>query len=378
MPVGLIVMKWDDRVGTELIAKYPEEINVADKTLMQIYSSHEYSGEPGMISLLVGSLNIASYYAGPETRYYIILLLNLDDDADAYEGGLSDISRIILENLEDNAFVPLISSLFQRISVYPSLNQEQMLAITYQDHIKRMIIERLRDEGVVSKSELVIWLRDHHKSGFVDIESLIVELIKIDIIKESSVKGMPSELLFLINDILLLRRPPIELLKDPADKGLPTNLVDDYRKAVRSFFRTYEISDEDNLKLIELLIDPQIYETLRLLRTTIVTKNILQKLKKKGVEDIDAVLKTLWESQLIQVFQGPKGIEYYGLLSDFYVNTFFPKYIMDIIIKEYEVKSKADKVLVEYLNVLEDAYFSYKESKKAHKKEAAEERSLAI
>ena len=46
---------------------------------------------------------------------------------------------------------------------------------------------------------------------------------------------------------------------------------------------------------------------------------------------------------------------------------------MDTIIKEYEVKSKADKVLVEYLNVLEDAYFSNKETKKTQKKEAAEE-----
>jgi len=25
MPVGLVVMKWDERVGTEILAKYPEE-----------------------------------------------------------------------------------------------------------------------------------------------------------------------------------------------------------------------------------------------------------------------------------------------------------------------------------------------------------------
>ena len=24
MPVGLVVMKWDDRVGTEILTKYPE------------------------------------------------------------------------------------------------------------------------------------------------------------------------------------------------------------------------------------------------------------------------------------------------------------------------------------------------------------------
>jgi hypothetical protein len=236
-----------------------------------------------------------------------------------------------------------------------------------------MIIERLRDEGVVSKSELIIWLKDQYRHGFVDIDALLVDLIKIDIIKESSVKGMPSELIFLINDIFITRRPPVALLKNPAEKGLPENLSDDYKNAVRNYFQTYRPTEEDNLKLIEILIDPQIYETIRLLRTAIATKNVLAKLKKKGVEDVDSVLKTLWESQLIQVFQGAKGIEYYGLLSDFYINTIFPKYILGTIIKEYEVKSKADRVLVEYLNVLEDAYFSYKETKKELKKEAAEE-----
>jgi len=28
MPVGLVVMRWDERVGTEILAKYPEEITV--------------------------------------------------------------------------------------------------------------------------------------------------------------------------------------------------------------------------------------------------------------------------------------------------------------------------------------------------------------
>src|SRR5665648_1088162 len=158
-----------------------------------------------MISLMVGSLNIASYYTGPEKGYYILLLLNLDDDPDSYEGGLIDVSRIILQNLEDEAYVSLIPSLFQRLSVYPTLNNEQRLAITYQDEIKRMIINRLREEGVVSKSELMVWLKDRYKQGFVDLEGVLIELIKRDLIKETSVKGMPSELLFLTNDVLMLR-----------------------------------------------------------------------------------------------------------------------------------------------------------------------------
>ena len=364
MPVGLVVMRWDERVGTEILAKYPEEIVVTDKTLMQVYSTHEYSGESGMISLMVGSLNIASYYTGPEKGYYILLLLNLDDDPDSYEGGLIDVSRIILQNLEEEAYVNLIPSLFQRLSVYPTLNNEQQLAITYQDEIKRMIINRLREEGVVSKSELMVWLKDKYRQGFVDLDGVLIELIKRELIKEASVKGMPSELIFLIHDMLMLRVPPVQLLKDPADRGLPAKLAGDYRTEVKKFFQNYRPSEQDNLRVIDIIINPQVYETLRLLRTAIITKNDLEKLKKKGVEDVDEVLKMLWEGQMIQVFQDEMNNEYYALLSDFHLDLIFPKYLLNIIKSEYERKSKAELVLVEYLNVLEDTYMSIKAAPK--------------
>jgi len=259
MPVGLVIMRWDERVGTEILAKYPEEITITDKTLMQVYSTHEYSGEAGMISLMVGSLNIASYYTGPEKGYYILLLLNIDDDPDAYEGGLADVSRIILQNLEDDSYLQMIPSLFQRLAVYPTLNDEQRLAITYQDEIKRMIINRLREEGVVSKSELMVWLKDRYRQGFVDLESVLIELIKREIIKEASVKGMPSELIFLTHDIITLRIPPVILLKDPKDRGLPAQLSEDYRAEARKFFQTYRPSETDNLNIIEAMIKPQVY-----------------------------------------------------------------------------------------------------------------------
>ncbi len=365
MPVGLVVMRWDERVGTEILAKYPEEIVVTDKTLMQVYSTHEYSGESGMISLMVGSLNIASYYTGPEKGYYILLLLNLDDDPDAYEGGLADNSRIILQNLDDDAYIPLIPTLFRRLSVYPTLNNEQRLAMTYQDEIKRMIINRLREEGVVSKSELMVWLKDKYRQGFVDLEGVLIELIKRELIKEASVKGISSELIFLIHDILMVRIPPVQLLKDPADRGLPAQLAEDYRMEVKKFFQNYRPSEQDNLRVIDIIINPQVYETLRLLRTAIVTKNDLEKLKKKGVEDVDEVLKMLWEGQMIQVFQDEMNNEYYALLSDFYLDLIFPKYLLNIIKSEYERKSKAEQVLIEYLNVLEDTYISIKSAPKS-------------
>jgi len=365
MPIGLVVMRWDERVGTEILAKYPDEITITDKTLMQVYSTHEYSGESGMISLMIGSLNVASYYTGPEKGYYILMLLNLDDDPDAYEGGLADASRIILQNLEDDVFINMIPSLFKRLSVYPTLNKEQHLAMTYQDEIKRMIINRLRDEGTVSKSELIVWLKDRYKQGIVDLESVLLDLIKRELVKETSVKGMPSELIFLTNDVLMLRVPPVQLLKDPADRGLPSQLASNYKIEAKKFFQNYRPSEQDNLRLIENIINPQVYETLRLLRTAIVTRNDLEKLKKKGVDDVDDVLKMLWETQMIQVFQDDKNNEYYALLSDFYIDKVFPKYLLNVIKAEYEKKSKADQVLLEYLTVLENAYLNLKAAVKS-------------
>ncbi|MBY8985133.1 MAG: hypothetical protein KGD65_08710 [Candidatus Lokiarchaeota archaeon] len=368
MPIGLIIMKWDDRAGTEILAKYPKEIVLTEKTLMQVYSTHEYSGESGMISLMIGSLNIASYYTGPEKNFYILLLLNLDDDPDAYEEGLVDISRTILRYIDEDASLQMIPTLFRRLSVYPTLSDEQRLALTYQDEIKRMIIDRLRDEGVVSKSELMIWLKDKYKQGFIDVEGVLLELIKREIVKEASVKGISSEFVFLIKDILIMRVPPVKILQDPADRGLPSQLVENYKADAKRFFQNYQPTEGDNLRVLDILTNPQVYETLRILRTSVVTKNELKKLKKKGVEDLDDVLKILWDTQMVQVFQGERGNEYYALLSDFHLKLIFPKYLMNTIKTVYDQKSKADQVLIEYLTVLENTYTSLKATAKAKAK----------
>ena len=79
-PLGLLLMRWDERIGTELLVKYPEDLNVTEKTLMQLYATHEYSGEQGVINLTFGPVNVLSYYTGPESSYYVVLFLNLEDE----------------------------------------------------------------------------------------------------------------------------------------------------------------------------------------------------------------------------------------------------------------------------------------------------------
>jgi len=363
-PIGFLLMRWDERIGTELLIKQPHDIRISDKTLMQVYSTHEYTGERGLITLTIGSMNVLSYYTGPESGYYIMLLLNLDDDPDAYEGGMVNVAQIILQNVEDDAYLEMIPSLFQRLSVYPILNDEQNLVFLYQDELTRMIINILGEYGVILKSELKVWVQEKYTEGFFDLEAILTEFIKRDLIKEISVKGMPSELIFLIKDIFMFRVPPINLLENPIDKGLPTQFTKIYQTEVQEYFKKYVPSEEDNLRIVEILINPQVYETLRLLRTAIITRQDLEKLKKKGVDDIYGVLKMLWDTQMIKVFKDKDNIEYYALNSDFYIDLIFPKYLLNGIKVAYEQKSKSNKVLREYLGVLENTYFDLKSKKK--------------
>ena len=66
------------------------------------------------------------------------------------------------------------------------------------------------------------------------------------------------------------------------------------------------------------------------------------------------------------MFQDDKNNEYYALLSDFYIDKVFPKYLLNIIKAEYEMKSKADQVLLEYLTVLENTYLNLKTAVKSN------------
>ncbi|MFX1379877.1 MAG: DUF2341 domain-containing protein [Promethearchaeota archaeon] len=363
-PVGLVLMKWNERVGTEILAKYPEETIISEKTCMQIYSTHEYSGEKGTITLSVGPLNIISYYTGPEQGYYLLLILDLEDDPDLYEGGMADVLRGLIENVEDDSFKMLMPSYFQRLSLYPSFSDEEILALTYQDEAKRMIIDNLREAGVISKAELVIWFKDKYIEKFIDLEATISDLLKKGIIKQVSVKGLLSELIVLINDVYMLRVPPIEIIEDPINRGLPTQFKKEYIDIVKKFFQSYIPSNEDNLKIVTLLSNPQVHLTLRLLRSAIVSRQELEKLKVKGVADPYGVIKALWENKLIAVFQDEMNNEYYALLSDFYIDLIFPKYLLQVIKTSYEQKSLTNKVLMEYLEILEDVYYNLKSDEK--------------
>ena len=120
MPDGLIVMKYDERSGMDIMAKYPEEkLKISNNTLMHILNLHEFSKQPGIASLTIQNINFVTYYSGSETDFFFILMLNMLEDPEDYEIVLEDVSQIVLENIGENKYIEMLPSLFKQIVEHP-------------------------------------------------------------------------------------------------------------------------------------------------------------------------------------------------------------------------------------------------------------------
>ena len=119
MPDSLIVMKYNDRKGVDIQAKYPKgDLKVSKETLMHVFNLHGFE-EPGIASLSINEINITTYYSGKEKDYFIILILNILENPDDFEQVLIEISQEILNNLENKEFVEMLPSFFKKVSEYP-------------------------------------------------------------------------------------------------------------------------------------------------------------------------------------------------------------------------------------------------------------------
>ncbi len=117
MPVGLVLMKWDERVATEVLFSYPEDedFEISDKTLSHLLTLHGFTEKPGLSTLTVKRVNLVTYYSGSEKGHYVILVLNILENPDEFEEEYEEIAQTILENLEDEKYKEMVPSFFKRL-----------------------------------------------------------------------------------------------------------------------------------------------------------------------------------------------------------------------------------------------------------------------
>ena len=78
MPVGILVLKWDNEIGPVLIATYPESLDPPKNLQTQIYSAHRYSSlEPGFGKLTLKNNKMASVYTGAVGLLMVYIIYRL-------------------------------------------------------------------------------------------------------------------------------------------------------------------------------------------------------------------------------------------------------------------------------------------------------------
>jgi len=360
MANGIIIMHWDDRIGAEITTAYPEGIDkkIQIKTLMQLYAQHEYTGEAGFVFLTIGDLNLVSYYTGPNTKYYIVLSLDEDEEGAEFQEGILILTRQLMEIVSDPDLVKdRIPYLFKQAAAYPYFTEEQKLGIFFADEIKRKILERFRMEMMVSRSDIELWIKQNFEI-YVDIEALLEQLMSMGLVKTVSVKGISSDMMFFVQDIMMLRHPPIEILKDPTAHNMPAPLKKFYVEEVQNFFKQYILNESDNMKIIaNVICDVDTYNVFKLLRENVYTMSELKEKTNKNEVELGHILKSLWELKMITVLEDAHKVEFYCILSDFYIGKFYPTYNIDTILKSHANKVQSKKVLLKALDIMREEYY---------------------
>ncbi|MEM1884470.1 MAG: hypothetical protein QXZ24_02555, partial [Candidatus Jordarchaeales archaeon] len=245
MPLGMIVVRWDNRLGAVLEAKYPPQLRVTEDQIMKIYTAHAMSiGEApaGFLSLRVGDLNVASYYGGWDINYYVALILTPEEDADSYEDGLTEIASYIFSKLEDEAYKEELEELFNKLVRFPSLTEEQKMAVALSDPIRRALFEKMTEEGSSTLSDLETWLKYKFELKSVELFSLLTPLVKNGLISLRWVEGLPSQCAFLVRDVFVARVPARAIVKKAQSNEWGAEASSEYLDEVKDFFRNYALT----------------------------------------------------------------------------------------------------------------------------------------
>ncbi|MFB0560197.1 MAG: hypothetical protein ACETWM_03020 [Candidatus Lokiarchaeia archaeon] len=356
MPFGIIVVRWDNRLGAVLEAKFPEDIRTTEDQIMKIYTAHAMGeAAAGFMSMRLGNLNVASYYGGWDLNYYVALLLTLEENADDYEDGLAEISAGIFAKLENEEYKAELEDLYTKLTRFPTLSEEQKMGVILSDPARLSIIERMIEEGNTTISDLEIWLKNKLDVKAIELYSFLAPLIKNGLVTIQWVEGLPSQCVFLIRDVFIARVPARIIVKRAKSGELSPEVASDFLDEVKNFFRDYIVSPEDTETITKILSDPDAYDVLVALRESILPKGEIHSLLNKKKSVVDSILGALKKAGFTTELKIDQKT-HVALKTDIKVMTFFPEYLVEQIAQQYNDQIKPPRMLLWHLKALRDSY----------------------
>ena len=123
MPVGILIIRWDNEIGPINEGFYPETLKITNNLLTQVYSSHRYQSlKPGFASISLKNNKVVSFFSGVGAdhisveNYVVALLLRRDEKPSKYREILKTIAAEILDQTQDSKFIKLLPKLYRDLA----------------------------------------------------------------------------------------------------------------------------------------------------------------------------------------------------------------------------------------------------------------------
>ncbi len=376
MPKGFIITKWTDE-GLEIPIQYPNDLHLDYDDLMRIFYAHiTGAGQAGNLVVRLESArsNVSSFFTGMESEeeeesYMINLVLDIDEEPDIFgEEKLHDININILEYLKlktkdgifndpSNDVLQYLKYAFYTLERLENLSKEQRMAQIYSSRKGKCILDLLQEKPR-SKAELQSLVEKKLNTIISNFDLTLDPFFKTDLIKQDWIEGLPDIYLFLKTDFVIYRKPP-ELIVESAKRKRPTSFVaKKYLNEVKEFFRTYEPSLEDSLKLTHTMIDPDLFNFLLIFREQPFQLKKIPKSPAGSFVSNEELISFLKKDNFIKIIQDKdkRHTEWVFLLTDIAIKTFFPSYLIENIRKEYSTKTLKKEIAIKSLSILEKSY----------------------
>ena len=119
MPIGLILVEWNERSGAEILEAIPRKVKnkIHKSTLMQVYNMHCCdAGSMGMTSLSSDNESFVSYFFGPEENRYLLLFLNMLENPGEFEKSLERVAKENMDEFTGSSYSTAVQEAFAELN----------------------------------------------------------------------------------------------------------------------------------------------------------------------------------------------------------------------------------------------------------------------
>jgi hypothetical protein len=123
MPLGILVIRWDNEIGPINEGFYPDNLKITNNLLTQVYSSHRYQSlKPGFASISLKNNKVVSFFSGVGDdyisieNYVVALLLRRDEKPHLYREILKKIAAEILDKIPEGKFKKVLPDLYKELA----------------------------------------------------------------------------------------------------------------------------------------------------------------------------------------------------------------------------------------------------------------------